>query len=121
MIEDLNSEIQKICNDFYTYQQWQPYNASLANIDYVTPDSNNMNLGVLFTGSSIENNLSKMNFLDMRFSNLPLDYFNGVLPVAQYGSESVVNLKNAGTSNVISDSGGWQTQNGSSVDAHSPM
>ena len=30
---------QKICNDFYTYRQWQPYNASLCNIDYITPDS----------------------------------------------------------------------------------
>ena len=69
---------QKICNDFYTYQQWQPYNAYLSNIDYITPDSNNMNLGVMLTGSTIESNLSKMNFLDMRFSNLPLDYFNGV-------------------------------------------
>lgn len=83
---------QKICNDFYTYQQWQPYNASLSNIDYVTPDSNNMNLGVNFSGSVSEVNLSKMNFLDMRFSNLPLDYFNGVLPVPQYGDSSVVRL-----------------------------
>lgn len=96
---------QKICNDFYTYQQWQPYNAYLSNLDYVTPDSKNMNLGVQFTGSFIESKLSKMNFLDMRFSNLPLDYFNGVLPVAQFGSESVVNLKN--NADVSTDSGRW--------------
>lgn len=100
---------QKICNDFYTYQQWQPYNASLSNIDYVTPDSNNMNIGVMFTGSTIQSNLSKMNMLDMRFSNLPLDYFNGVLPVAQYGSESVVNLQG----NTKSDEGKWTTSTGS--------
>ena len=88
---------QKICNDFYTYQQWQPYNAYLSNIDYVTPDSNNMNLGVMFSATNIESNLSKMNFLDMRFSNLPLDYFNGVLPVAQFGSQSVVSLPISGS------------------------
>lgn len=96
---------QKICNDFYTYQQWQPYNASLSNIDYITPDSNNMDLGVNFEGTIASNNLSKMNFLDMRFSNLPLDYFNGVLPVAQYGSESVVNFNLNGSTST--DVGKW--------------
>ena len=106
---------QKICNDFYTYQQWQPYNAYLSNIDYVSPDSNNMNLGVMFSASSIESNLSKMNFLDMRFSNLPLDYFNGVLPVAQYGSESVVNLANSHAVQTSSDSNSWYPHSGASL------
>ena len=83
---------QKICNDFYTYRQWQPYNASLSNIDYITPDSSaSMDLSSLFSNIS-ESNLHKSNMLDMRFSNLPLDYFNGVLPTPQYGEESVVNL-----------------------------
>lgn len=105
---------QKICNDFYTYQQWQPYNASLSNIDYVTPDSNNMDLGVNFSGSVSQVDLSKMNFLDMRFSNLPLDYFNGVLPVPQFGSESVVNLNINGQTS--SDQGKWRKSNGSTVE-----
>lgn len=83
---------QKICNDFYTYKQWQPYNASLSNIDYVTPDPSNMDIGTNFSGKLNDQDLNKMNMLDMRFSNLPLDYFNGVLPVPQFGSESVVNL-----------------------------
>lgn len=83
---------QKICNDFYTYRQWQPYNASLCNIDYITPDSSSsMDLSSSFSSIS-EANLRKSNMLDMRFSNLPLDYFNGVLPTPQYGEESVVNL-----------------------------
>ena len=30
--------------------------------------------------------------MDLRFSNLPLDYLNGVLPTAQFGSESVISL-----------------------------
>lgn len=83
---------QKICNDFYTYRQWQPYNASLSNIDYITPDSpSSMDLSSLFSNIS-QSNLNKTNMLDMRFSNLPLDYFNGVLPTPQYGNESVVNF-----------------------------
>ena len=84
---------QKICNDFYIYRQWQPYNASLCNIDYITPDSHSMDLSPMFTSQLVEGrDLDHLNMLDMRFSNLPLDYFNGVLPTPQYGAESVVNL-----------------------------
>lgn len=85
---------QKICNDFYIYRQWQPYNASLCNIDYITPDSPSMDLSPQFTSQLVPGrDLDHLNMLDMRFSNLPLDYFNGVLPTPQYGSESVVSLK----------------------------
>ena len=104
---------QKICNDFYTYRQWQPYNAKLCNIDYVTPDSNNMDFSPKF-GNLNPSSQHSPNFLDMRFSNLPLDYFNGVLPTPQYGAESVVNLQlgNASGSATISgttssDAGRW--------------
>ena len=84
---------QKICNDFYIYRQWQPYNASLCNIDYITPDSPSMDLSPQFTTQLVPGrDLDHLNMLDMRFSNLPLDYFNGVLPTPQYGDESVVNL-----------------------------
>lgn len=96
---------QKICNDFYIYRQWQPYNASLCNIDYITPDSPSMDLSPQFTSQLVPGrDLDHLNMLDMRFSNLPLDYFNGVLPTPQYGEESVVNLKlgNANGSATIS-------------------
>lgn len=85
----------KICNDHYTYRQWQPYNASLCNIDYLKPSSSaSLDLSSSLLALSSRNNadFKKLNFTDLRFSNLPLDYFNGVLPTAQYGSESVVNL-----------------------------
>lgn len=84
----------KICNDHYMYRQWQPYNASLCNVDYLTPNSSSL-LNIDDALLSIpDDNLKadKMNLLDMRFSNLPLDYFSGVLPTSQFGSESVVNL-----------------------------
>lgn len=84
----------KICNDHYLYRQWQPYNASLCNVDYLTPSSSSL-LNIDDALLSIpDSNLKadKMNLLDMRFSNLPLDYFSGVLPTSQFGSESVVNL-----------------------------
>ena len=83
---------QKICNDHYTYRQWQPYDASLCNIDYLVPSRlGSLNLGPSLTGLSGDK-LKKLNMFDLRFSNLPLDYFNGVLPTAQFGKESVANL-----------------------------
>lgn len=92
---------QKICNDFYIYRQWQPYNASLCNIDYITPDSPSMDLSPQFTSQLVPGrDLDHLNMLDMRFSNLPLDYFNGVLPTPQYGEESVVNLATSGSGSV---------------------
>lgn len=102
---------QKICNDHYMYRQWQPYNASLCNVDYLTPNSSfllNIDDALL---SIPDDNLKadKMNLLDMRFSNLPLDYFSGVLPTSQFGSESVVNLNLGNASGSATLSGSTST------------
>lgn len=95
----------KICNDHYTYRQWQPYDASLCNIDYLVPSrSGSLNLGPSLTGLSGDK-LKKLNMFDLRFSNLPLDYFNGVLPTAQFGKESVANLHLGNASGSASVSG----------------
>lgn len=104
---------QKICNDFYTYRQWQPYNASLCNIDYITPDSPaSMDLSPKFTTQLVAGrDLSRTNMLDMRFSNLPLDYFNGVLPTPQFGSESVVSLGGSSDTQEIIDGVTGQSKN----------
>ena len=101
---------QKICNDHYTYRQWQPYDASLCNIDYLVPSrTGTLNLGLSLTGlTSNQSKLKKLNMFDLRFSNLPLDYFNGVLPTAQFGKESVVNLNlgsASGSGSISGDTG----------------
>lgn len=83
----------KVCNDHYTYRQWQPYNAYLCNVDYLVPDkSGSLDISSLLPWSNNLSGKDNLTLLDMRFSNLPLDYFNGVLPTPQFGSESVVNL-----------------------------
>lgn len=104
---------QKICNDHYTYRQWQPYDASLCNIDYLVPSrSGSLNLGPSLTGlTSDTSKLKKLNMFDLRFSNLPLDYFNGVLPTAQFGKESVVNLNLGNASGSASVDGTTSTGN----------
>ena len=122
----------KICNDHYMYRQWQPYNASLCNVDYLTPNSSSL-LSIDDALLSIpDDNLKadKMNLLDMRFSNLPLDYFSGVLPTSQFGSESVVNLNLGSASgsanisgNTSSDVGRWtgtDVSTGSTLHVGSP-
>ena len=110
----------KVCNDHYTYRQWQPYNAYLCNVDYLAP----ANSGSLDISSMLpwKNNLSgkdHLTLLDMRFSNLPLDYFNGVLPSPQFGNESVVSLSNS--NQVVSglDTGRWSATSGSFPDGKS--
>lgn len=103
----------KICNDHYLYRQWQPYNASLCNVDYLSPNSSSL-LNIDDALLSIPDDsikADKLNLLDMRFSNLPLDYFTGVLPTSQFGDESVVNLNlgSAVGSAVISGNTGTST------------
>lgn len=105
---------QKICNDHYTYRQWQPYNASLCNVDYLTPNSSSLlNIDdALLSIPDSEVKANQLNLLDMRFSNLPLDYFTGVLPTSQFGSESVVNLDLGSISGTATLSGDTQTDLG---------
>ncbi|TEW71535.1 hypothetical protein E2488_15575 [Gramella jeungdoensis] len=98
---------QKICNDHYQFRQWQGYDASLCNVDYVTP-SGSMDLSTQLEQVDFASgkNAQRLNFLDLRFSNLPLDYLNGVLPTAQFGSESVVSLSNGTSKASPSDTSG---------------
>lgn len=113
----------KICNDHYTYRQWQPYNASLCNVDYLTPNSSSL-LNIDDALLDIPDNVSKaeqLNLLDMRFSNLPLDYFTGVLPTSQFGSESVVTLSNNASIQTSLDDGLWRTDSGSTLPSASQV
>lgn len=100
----------KVCNDHYTYRQWQPYNAYLCNVDYLVPDkSGSLDISSLLPWKNNLPGKDNLTLLDMRFSNLPLDYFNGVLPTPQFGSESVVNLNLGNASGSASISGQTST------------
>lgn len=102
----------KVCNDHYTYRQWQPYNAYLCNVDYLTPDKSiSLDISSLLPWKNNLSGKDNLTLLDMRFSNLPLDYFNGVLPTPQFGSESVVNLNLGKASGTASISGNTSFDN----------
>lgn len=102
----------KVCNDHYTYRQWQPYNAYLCNVDYLVPDkSGSLDISSLLPWKNNLSGKDHLTLLDMRFSNLPLDYFNGVLPTPQFGNESVVNLN-------LGNASGSATITGSTTSLH---
>lgn len=101
----------KVCNDHYTYRQWQPYNAYLCNVDYLVPDkSGSLDISSLLPWKNNLSGKDNLTLLDMRFSNLPLDYFNGVLPTPQFGSESVVNLNLGNASGLATLAGSTSAQ-----------
>lgn len=106
----------KIVNDHYLYRQWQPYDPTLCNVDYLVPKGSASDL--LSIDSDVQHIISnpsqfeRFNLFDMRFSNLPLDYFSGVLPTAQFGSESVVSLSNPTDVPTSVDYTKWHTSSG---------
>lgn len=79
----------RIVNDFYKYRQWQPLEPWTFNLDYITPSSS-MALDSMIKTDILDAGTSS--FFDMEFSNLPLDYFLGVLPSPQFGEESSVSI-----------------------------
>jgi hypothetical protein len=79
----------RIVNDFYKYRQWQPLEPWTFNIDYITPSSS-MAVDSMIKSDILDSGTSS--FFDMEFSNLPLDYFLGVLPSPQFGEESSVSI-----------------------------
>jgi hypothetical protein len=88
---------QKIYYDHYIYRQWQPYRSYACNIDYLLP-SDSMNFSAKLSSKGYDAAL-----FDLHSSNLPLDYFNGVLPRAQYGDESAASVSSSDSYKVSLD------------------
>lgn len=85
----------KIANDFYRYAKWEEYCAPSCNVDYLPQSSPKMDSYLsqaAFDSWTSEVNELNSYLFDMEYSRLPLDRFNGGLPSAQFGDESVVNL-----------------------------
>ena len=85
----------KIVQDHYIYRQWQPYRSYLCNIDYLQPSD------AMDFASKMGASPWLSDFFCIHQSNLPLDYFNGVLPKAQYGEEASATIQ-GGTSHSMS-------------------
>lgn len=95
----------KIANDFYRYQKWEEYCAPACNVDYLpqnVPNMDNFLGNTTFDSWTSEENSVNSYLFDMEYSRLPLDRFNGGLPRAQFGDESVVNLGSSSSSSKVS-------------------
>lgn len=83
---------QKIYSDRGRYTQWERSNPATFNCDYIKgTDDLQMDL----SGDEFVNSF---NFLDMRYCNWQKDLLHGVIPQAQYGEASVVNVESSGVS-----------------------
>lgn len=103
----------KIANDFYRYDKWEEYCAASCNVDYVNQSDPNMDS--FLSQSTFDSWLSAGNeinsyLFDMEYSRLPLDRFNGGLPKAQFGDESVAQVPLYGLS-TSTDQNRWSLQN----------
>ena len=65
---------QKIYFDFFSNSQWEKHLAYAYNVDY-------------WTGGEMD---VSGDWLKIRYSDYPKDYFMGVLPASQYGSVAVL-------------------------------
>lgn len=76
----------KIYADYNRYTQWEKTNPSTFNLNYIK-GTNDLNLDLSVSGFT-----DTFNFFDIRYSNWQKDLFHGVLPVAQYGDSSVIDI-----------------------------
>lgn len=81
---------QKIYADFFRYTQWESPNPSTFNVDWMRGDGDTTLTSVQFNSYLDENTM-----FDLRYCNLQKDLFHGIMPRAQFGSESVVSLGTA--------------------------
>ena len=79
---------KKFCQDYFRLTQWQDSAPYLWNIDYYDAKKSTSILPDSFSSPYIDNNT----LIDMEYCNWNKDMFFGVLPDAQYGDTSVVDI-----------------------------
>lgn len=77
---------QKVYQDFFRWDVWENAAAYRYNLDYIQNSSSlHLDISSIYTGqSSVSYNL-----FDLNYCNWQKDYFMGLLPSPQYGSESI--------------------------------
>lgn len=79
---------KKFCQDYFRFTQWQDSAPYLWNIDYYDAKKSTSILPDSFPSAYLANNT----LIDMEYCNWNKDMFFGVLPDAQYGDSSVVDI-----------------------------
>lgn len=78
---------QKIYSDYYRNDLWENDMPHTYNVDYLTSDD--MRIDVSGYMKEIAMRPYSLNFLDLRYCNLPKDLIMGVMPSPQYGEPAV--------------------------------
>lgn len=83
---------QKVYQDFYRNTQWESYDSTSFNVDYLNATGSSSQTNVLapfFDADSESNNRS---IFQRRYANFKKDYFMGLRPSTQFGDVSVVSV-----------------------------
>lgn len=83
---------QKIYNDYFRFEQWESSAPWCWNFDYALLDGSGSRGVDLSTQIGDVAQVEGDNIFSMRYCNYDKDYFNGILPSAQFGDESIVSL-----------------------------
>ena len=83
---------QKVYQDFYRSSQWEEYDSTSFNVDYLNsvytnPDTNNLQISL-----DPDDPANCRNIFGIRYANYAKDYFTGVRPSTQFGDVSVVSV-----------------------------
>lgn len=85
---------QKIYQDYFRFSQWEDYAPYTCNVDYLTSSGSFLDISSI-TPPTTPLPTSKFlpkNMFWMQYCNFDRDMFNGILPNAQYGEESLVDV-----------------------------
>lgn len=111
---------QKIYQDFFRWSQWENSNPSSYNVDYfsgISPDF------IPFDDIPSENSdyWKSDTMFDLKYCNWNKDMLMGVLPNSQFGDVAVIDIANAGDSNIVLGSGDSVSKVGISTAITNPL
>jgi len=93
---------QKIYQDFFRWSQWENTNPSSYNVDYFSGISPSL---VSTLPDAGDDYWKSDTMFDLKYCNWNKDMLMGVLPNSQFGDVAVIDIANAGDSNVVFKSG----------------
>lgn len=96
---------QKIYQDYFRFSQWEDYAPYTCNVDYLTSSGSFLDISSI-TPPTTPLPTSKFlpkNMFWMQYCNFDRDMFNGILPNAQYGEDSLVDVISSGTGTLSGD------------------
>lgn len=93
---------QKIYQDFFRWSQWENANPSSYNVDYFSGTSPDL---VSTLPASTDSYWKSDTMFDLKYCNWNKDMLMGVLPNSQFGDIAVIDISNAGSSDVILGTG----------------